>query len=217
MGEGERKGRERKERDRCRKTERMERKGEMVGRENGQSQEKREKRQRKRKQWIWREPERDSYKDRKKPGETQREPEGTERPGNSRDVVWWRVQATELNPRSQGDWVPAGWLFRSCYRLGSGEKGKGRKGEEGRKAVGPRQGGRGRPAAGAGGCAGGKEAVEPRFGRCPRPRTLAPSSPEGSRFPRIGSREEQGDEGRGRTKLSLSFFFFLSIRPIQWS
>ena len=44
----------------------------------------------------------------------------------------------------------------------------------------------------------------------PGPLSLAPSFPAWWRFPRIGSGEEQGDEGRGRTKLSLSFFFFSS-------
>lgn len=66
--------------------------------------------ERERKQWRQGEPERDGYKGRQKSGRTQREPEGTVRPGNRGDV-WWGVRVTELNPGSQGDQVPAGGLF----------------------------------------------------------------------------------------------------------
>lgn len=71
---------------------------------------KEQKEERKIKQWGQGEADRDSYKGRKKSGGTQREPEGTVRPGNRGDV-WWRVRVTELNPGSQGDQVPVGSLF----------------------------------------------------------------------------------------------------------
>lgn len=79
---------ERGERDRGRKTKRMKGKKRSAGREGrwvevGGGDE----RQRKRKQWRRREPERDSYEDRKKSAQTQRKPEGTERPGNRGECV----------------------------------------------------------------------------------------------------------------------------------
>lgn len=55
--------------------------------EDGQSQEKRGEGEKK-KAVDMEEPEKDSYKDRKKSGEIEREPEGSPRPRNSRDAVW---------------------------------------------------------------------------------------------------------------------------------
>lgn len=114
----------------------MKRKKRRVGRagrrvEVGGGQE----RQRKKKQWRQREPERDSYKDRKKSAQTTaaslRGQRGPEIGGN----VWWRVQVTELNPGSQADRVPAGRPILNLLLAGSSEKVKRR---EGVKGAGPR-------------------------------------------------------------------------------
>lgn len=131
------------------------------------------------------------------------------RPGNRGDV-WWRVQVTELNPRSQG--VPAGRPILKLLLAGSEEKGKRReRGKGSRPKV-----GRPRPTSGQGRgqCWGSKAAWKWQLGRvlacAPRLPTPAPHARGGWRFPRIGSGEERGAEGRGRTRLSLSFFFFFS-------
>ena len=51
--------------------------------------------------------------------------------------------------------------------------------------------------------------MEPRLGLVRPPPHSRPKLPARSRFPRIGSGEGQGAEGRGKTKLfSLLFFFF---------
>lgn len=109
--------------------------------------------------------------------------------------------------------------FSKPSRLGRDEKGKEEKGEgRAEKNSGPGIGGPGRPAAGAGDCTRGKgAAVGPRFGCCPRFPHSGPQLPGPVEIPQIGSGEEQGDEGGGEPSFLSLFFFFLSIRPIQWS
>lgn len=136
MGEGDRKARERRERGRSRKTKRMKREKRKGGREGRwtEPRKKKEKRQRKRKQWR-REPERETATKTERNQERHRASLGDSEAREYRGGdVWWRVQVTELNPRSQG--VPAGRPILKLLLAGSEEKGKRR--ERGEKEAGPR-------------------------------------------------------------------------------
>ena len=122
----------------------------------------------------------------------------------------WRVQVKELNPGSRRDQVPVAWLFRSRSRPESGEKRKGGKGGRTEKELAPGREAEASQRLGQGAALGvEKQPWSPDLVWCGPPPHSRPKLPARSRFPRIGSGEGQGAEGRGKTKLfSLLFFFF---------
>lgn len=172
---------------------------------------KKEERRCKRKQWRQGEPERHSYKDRKKSGETQREPEGTVRSGNRGDV-WGRVQVTELNPcgeESQGDQVPVRRPILKPLLARSVKREKEGRGKRSRPKV-----GRPRPAnsRGRGLCWGNKVGGSGSWTQIwPVPQAPSLPSPVPGASPDSLGPDPGRSEGRGEGEdqaFSLLFYFF---------